>query len=120
MKQDEKRSKPNGRESSWGWKGLGKDPTYQTTLFVVLAAVNFFLMLYAFSELGEIDAKGMFRASGEMPVSFFVLTGVTIVSCGLTAPLIRYPDVATRWSARLFACGLPAAFLVLLWLNWHK
>jgi len=96
--------------SKGGHYGPGRDASWQMTIFVVIAIVNWILLFYVFSELGSKNAQGDFEVNFKSaPMSFYIFAGVAFISCVGSAFLIRSGDSEAVWSSRFFACGLPAA-----------
>ena len=95
-----------------GYYGLARDTSWQMTIFIVIAIVNWILFLYAFSELGSRDTQGAFQLSFKTPpIAFYIFAGGTFISCLGSAFLIRSKDSEVLWSSRFFASGLPAAII---------
>ena len=98
----------------FGWKGLGKDKTNQTAIATVSAIINWVLAAYTVSELGMKDAAGVFRFTAHhITTGYYVLASATIVACALSAALINFEDVESRWGARVLVCGLPALLVLI-------
>ena len=97
------------KQSIFGWKGLGKDPTYQTSLCVGIAIIGWLMLLYALSELGVRDESSRFIFSNEeVGALFYGLCAATVLWGIVSSFFIRYPDSNTRWGARIFVGLLPA------------
>ena len=100
-------------QGPFGWKGFGKDPTNQTTIFIVTALINWLLVLYAFSELIVKDGRGGFDRILASPL-FYLLSGVVILASAVAFWLIRYKETDARWAARFFASILPVLSIAYL------
>ena len=115
---DQRFDRPQGL---FGWKGLGKDKSSQTTIATVAAIINWVLVVYTISDLGTKDAAGNFRfTADEITTGYYVLAAVTVAACTVSAMLIRYPDPGSRWGARAFVCALPAALVLILPFMWGR
>ncbi|MGI9414506.1 MAG: hypothetical protein ACR2PM_12600 [Hyphomicrobiales bacterium] len=113
---DQRFPRPQG---PFGWKGLGRDKTSQTTIATVAAVINWVLVVYTVSQLGAKDDAGNFSFTAEqITTGYYILAAITVAVCSGSAALIRYPDAGSRWGARLFVCALPAALVLILPLIW--
>ena len=89
----------------FGWKGLGRDRSWDTTIVTCLMIANVFLLLSAFSALPSDGPPGM---------DFYVFVGLTVLVSALGFGLIRYPDKEAKWGARALVAIVPASLALLL------
>lgn len=99
-------------------RGLGREKGFQTAVAILILIVNFMIVFYAVSTLGEQDSSGTFRFTAKViPLKYYLYLGLSLAFGGISTLFIRYPEHHSRWGARGLASLLLPAFLLLFTLN---
>ena len=99
-------------------KGLGQEKGFQTFIATMVFVINFVIVTYAISLLGEKNSAGNFAFTAtHFSLNYYLLLALSLVFGLSSMKLIRYREVQSRWGARLFCSLMMPAFLLLFTLN---
>lgn len=103
------------KEGFFGWKGFRPDPEEYTTYTVIIAIINFFLLIVALDELFETgENETVILKSSPVEAMFYLKCVMVMCVSFVTAVLIQYKDISVRWGARFIACGLTFTIALLM------